>query len=236
MILSALLNKHNWSNPTSWGYKVHTTLDFGCGDNPRNPFAGESLFGLDIVGEENKGLNVARKILDGSANFQKIVVKRGQHLPFDDDFFDAVTLFDVVEHLSREPQNNSNEFIETMNELSRVLKIGGVLLAVTPAYPSPAAFQDPTHINIISESTYTYFVGEKAPATLLGYGFRGSFKMIDQFWVGPQNRLMKNDNSDDKNLIRNFSNMIRNPRATLSGLRKPTHLAWLMEKVKNSPL
>jgi SAM-dependent methyltransferase len=236
MILSALFNKHNWTIPTSWGYKVFTTLDFGCGDNPRNPFAGQSLFGLDIVGKESPNLNLTKTGLNRSVDFQKVIIKRGQHLPFNDDFFDAVTLFDVVEHLSREPQDNSNEFIETMNELSRVLKIGGVLLAVTPAYPSPAAFQDPTHINIISESTYTYFVGDKAPAALLGYGFRGSFEMIDQFWVGPQNRLMKNDNLIKKNLIQNCSKLMRTPRATLSGFRKPTHLVWLMKKVKNHPV
>jgi hypothetical protein len=32
-----------------------------------------------------------------------------------------------------------------MNELSRVRKIGGVLLAVNTAYTSPTAFQDPIH-------------------------------------------------------------------------------------------
>ena len=62
MILSALFNKHNWTIPTSWGYKVFTTLDFGCGDNPRNPFAGQSLFGLDIVGKESPNLNLTKNI------------------------------------------------------------------------------------------------------------------------------------------------------------------------------
>ena len=121
-----------------------------------------------------------------------------------------------------------------MNELSRVLNVGGILLAVTPAFPSPASFQDPTHINIITESTYHYFVGDKAPATSLGYGFKGSFEMIDQFWVGPQNKLMGTDDLIKKSLIHSFSKMIRYPRATLSGLRKPTHLVWLMKKVNYS--
>lgn len=65
--------------------------------------------------------------------------------------FDAVTLFDDVGHALREPQNNSNEFIETINELSGVRKIGGVLLAFTTAYPNFAAFQDSIRIKINRE-------------------------------------------------------------------------------------
>ena len=231
VIFSTLFNKHNWTVPASWNYKVNIALDFGCGDNPRNPFGAEKLFGLDIVSLENNTIKHNKTSLVESINFEKIITKRGQKLPFKNNFFDVITLYDVVEHLSREPQGNSNEFIETMNELSRVLNVGGILLAVTPAFPSPASFQDPTHINIITEFTYHYFVGDKAPATSLGYGFKGSFEMIDQFWVGPQNKLMGTDDLIKKSLIHSFSKMIRYPRATLSGLRKPTHLVWLMKKV-----
>lgn len=72
-----------------------------------------------------------------------------------------------------------------MNESSRILRKGGVLLLVTPAYPSSAAFQDPTHVNFITDNTVNYFIGKNPDASNLGYGFDGSFNLLTQNWVGP---------------------------------------------------
>jgi hypothetical protein len=114
-----------------------------------------------------------------------------------------------------------------MNESYRVLKKSGILFAVSPAFPSPAAFQDPTHVNFITEATASYFLGANPPAHSLGYGFKGRFKLIRQFWAMPFNKFM---NIQEKQTISSRLGPKR-VRAVISGIRKPTHLVWLFEKV-----
>ena len=78
-----------------------------------------------------------------------------------------------------------NTFIDLMDEIHRVLKPGGFLFHSTPAYPSPAAFQGPIHVNIIAEEAPMYFC--KGFSELMGldepvasiYDFKGSSEMIE---------------------------------------------------------
>jgi len=57
---------------------------------------------------------------------------------------------------------NGPPFIYFMNECYRVLKKDGVFLSMTPIYPYLGAFQDPTHVNIITVDTFTnYFSNQK---------------------------------------------------------------------------
>jgi SAM-dependent methyltransferase len=73
-------------------------------------------------------------------------------------------------------------FVQLMTEIHRVLKPGGLLLAVTPAFPYPEAFQDPTHVNILTTRSGRYFCGKNPAASV--YGFLGHFEArIDRFCV-----------------------------------------------------
>ena len=60
-----------------------------------------------------------------------------------------------------------------MSEISLVLRPGGMLYAVTPCYPSREAFQDPTHVNIITDRTHLYFCGDEPLGRM--YGFTDRF-------------------------------------------------------------
>ena len=150
-----------------------TTLDLGCGGNIRNPFLATVTYGVDIRADLER--NVLKADISAEA------------LPFAENYFHYCTAFDVLEHIPRIcwPEGRRHmAFIELMNEVHRVLRPDGLFLHSTPAYPSRQAFQDPTHVNIITEDTMPlYFCRPHAWANVLGYGFRGSFELLEQRWV-----------------------------------------------------
>lgn len=194
-------------------------LDLGCGTNPQNPYGKEKLFGVDIRDDA-----------------QEILAKRGitikkanlifDPIPFDDNYFSSVSAIDFLEHIPRQMcKGSSNEvvypFINLMNEIWRVLTPGGRLLAITPAFPSPAAFTDPTHVNFITKNTHEYFCGEQPAGSI--YGFRGRFVAHIAKLSAPSNyRSMPH--SIIKSAIRD---LVR--RLTGKGLQ---HIVWELEAIK----
>ncbi len=149
-----------------------STLDLGCGPSPKNFFNADFVFGVDIRDDLVNGIVKADLALEG--------------IPFTDNCFDFVTAHDFIEHIPRivYMPARRNCFVELMSEIWRVLKPNGRFLSVTPAYPHPAAFRDPTHVNIITDDTFSvYFVGETPGAKM--YGFKGNFELISQLWNGP---------------------------------------------------
>ncbi len=106
-------------------------------------------------------------------------------LPFDSNSFDYVTAFDVLEHIQRISTVDGEArfpFVRLMNEIFRVLKPGGVFFNIQPCFPSKEAFQDPTHVNIMTEDTLSLYFCEPAWARI--YGYEGSFVMLEEGWVG----------------------------------------------------
>jgi SAM-dependent methyltransferase len=169
----------NWqvSQPLSLAASVSAHLDLGSGARPSNPFKCKTLIASDV---NPSAVDVE------DLNFSFVQITDISNIPLADKSVDTVSAFDLLEHIPRSWPSNSGEyrnpFIEIMNEIHRVLKPGGVFLAVTPAFPSPQAFQDPTHVNIISEETISYF-DENAWATTLGYGYTGRFSKVHQSWL-----------------------------------------------------
>jgi SAM-dependent methyltransferase len=130
------------------------SLDLGCGSNPRNPFGADEVFGVDLDGNPEKGIKKA-----------DLAIER---IPFDNEVFDYVTAYDFIEHVPRTiylPERR-NPFVELMSDAYRVLKMGGTFLSLTPAYPYAPAFQDPTHVNIITTDTFGLYLHPRNGAGL----------------------------------------------------------------------
>jgi SAM-dependent methyltransferase len=147
------------------------SLDLGCGPIIRNPYEADLVFGIDLVGVETENL----KIADLSV----------QSIPFADSSFNFVTAYDFIEHIPRLlylDGKRIHPFIDLMNEIYRVLVPGGIFLAHTPAFPRVEAFQDPTHVNFISENSIQYFAGALVE-TCRSYGFYGEFEIVRQEWA-----------------------------------------------------
>ena len=189
-------------------------LDLGCGNAPRNPYERRELCGVDLremPTQPGVELRAANVVLDP--------------IPYPDGHFGSVSAYDFIEHVPRlltTPDGRATwfPFIRLMNEIWRVLAPGGRLYALTPAFPNPAAFVDPTHVNVITDKTHEYFCGDGALGHI--YGFEGGFRALRVEWVV------------------NLDSLQARPRTWRQALRrwnrarrgKLTHLLWELEALK----
>lgn len=160
-----------------------TAVDLGCGRSRRNPSQADVCIGVDVMDLSVPDYRRCRLGIDA--------------LPFADYSIDYFSAFDVIEHIPRVLWRDGeliNPFISLMSEIHRCLKPMGTFYAETPAFPHATAFQDPTHVNIITEETIFYFCPKPVAdqpnlAELLlnhgqNYGFKGAFNLVDQHWRG----------------------------------------------------
>lgn len=147
-------------------------LDLGCGGIPRNPYRRAQVFGVDIAPPAAPASADGATIVGANLALQPI--------PFPDAHFDSVSAYDFLEHVPRVLATGGGTglrfpFVELMNEISRVLRPGGLFYALTPAFPGEEAFMDPTHVNVLTRGSHKYFVGD-APLGRM-YGFNGHFTL-----------------------------------------------------------
>lgn len=99
-------------------------LDLGCGRGSgvyllKKEYGPEAeVFGVDI---DKRNIEIANKDFGEDCKF---VFAKGEKLPFNKNFFDVVSSIEVLEHV----QNLE----ETLGEIARVLKRGGVFIATFP--------------------------------------------------------------------------------------------------------
>ncbi len=108
-------------------------LDVGCGENKQPGFVGmdaRALPGVDIVHNWNV-----------------------YPWPLPDGCVLTAVASHVVEHVN--PADGG--FLRWMDELWRVMRVGGEVAIATPHGLSQGFRQDPTHINAMDEATFTYF-------------------------------------------------------------------------------
>ena len=190
-------------------------LDIGCGAVPRNPYRRPDLFGIDIRRAAPAG--AAFEFTEANLTLQPI--------PYPDSHFGSVSAFDFIEHVPRvlptaDGRGTRFPFVELMNEVWRVLAPGGLFYALTPAFPRAHAFRDPTHVNIITEETHHYFVGDPPGARM--YGFVGGFRTRRCGWAVPRDSELAE--------LPNWRQKVRLLQHTLKG--QLSHYLWELEAVK----
>jgi tetratricopeptide (TPR) repeat protein len=167
-------NQDFWTNRNSVLEKCKDTvsLELGCGIHHKNPFGATESYGIDIREDLNLNILKADLTLDP--------------IPFPDNYFDFVVAEHFLEHIPRLLYTPTHRFpfIELMSEIFRVLKPRALFYSITPAYPHPEAFQDPTHVNIITDKTLAAYFCYAIPWAKQ-YGFKGQFNFSKQEWDGP---------------------------------------------------
>ncbi len=122
--LNRRLFERKWSSaPEAEQGPRRRCLNIGCGDKPQASNDLDEWINLDA--QLLSGVDVVRDITRG--------------LPFMDATFDHVLMDNVLEHLS------SADAIFAINEIDRVLKVGGTAEIIVPHASSQGAIQDPTH-------------------------------------------------------------------------------------------
>lgn len=121
-------------------------LDVGCALGFFLKFAEKyfETYGFDI---SPYAIKKAKKIATNS----KLLVQDAQkRYPFNDNFFDAITCYDLIEHLPKPEQ--------CIKEIFRVLKPRGYLFLQTPADKSQKIMPDETHISLFSKSEIIFLL------------------------------------------------------------------------------
>ena len=99
-----------------------TMLDVGCG-------RGEMVRIAQNMGFDAFGIEASRKMCDD----MKVFFGTAQNIPFDDNAFDVVTMFDVLEHIPEQ------DIAQVLSELNRVAKKTVIITASDRSCCSRAA-------------------------------------------------------------------------------------------------
>ena len=102
-------------------------------------------------------------------------------LPFEDNEFDEIHAYDVLEHIGA--QGDWEGFFEEFSEYYRILKPDGFLLITAPKYDSLWAWSDPGHTRIISRGTFSFLdrakYEEETQMTDYRQWWKGNFRLIN---------------------------------------------------------
>jgi len=162
-------------------------LDIGCGSYllflKKVKF--KKKFGLDKI------ITLKKKLKNQDIDLKNWDIEKKEHLPFDDNYFEVITMLAIFEHL--EP----NKLISILKEIKRVLKKNGSFIMTTPAvwtdkilkimakFNLASRQEIKEHKNICSQKKIWYILGES------GFDKKrikmGCFEMGMNIWVKTKN-------------------------------------------------
>ena len=146
-------------------------LDIGCGTIPylllNTQFA--ERYGLDKVAEDGE-----RAVAAGGAiilaNFD---IEREEKVPFEDDYFDVVTMLAVFEHILPE------RLPAVAAEIRRILRPGGVYILTTPAWWTDGLLRFMARLRIVSPAEIEEHKDGYSPEKIFSVLRQGGFAAED---------------------------------------------------------
>ena len=135
-----------------------THIDLACGIGKR-----EGYFGIDV--KDQPGVDCVMNLEKYPWNIES-------------DSVEDIYCSHYVEHIPHilEGEDKRDGLIQFMNEVYRILKVGGRLNVIAPYYTSIRAFGDPTHVRFICDMSFNYFNAQwRKEANIPEYGINCNF-------------------------------------------------------------
>lgn len=131
-----------------------------------------------IIGDENYK-NAVSLDINGDLHPDVIWDLNVRPLPFNDNEFDEIHAYDVLEHIGK--QGDWKGFFEEWNEYYRIIKPDGLFFITAPMYNSIWAWSDPGHTRVISKELFIFldqsnYENEESQMTDYRKYYKGNFK------------------------------------------------------------
>lgn len=150
------------------GSRTGRILDIGCGAHPRFLIRTEfsEKYGLDRVSEQNEHARYPHAITRLDCDIAK-----EDRLPFEDKYFDVITMLAVFEHI--EPER----LVEVVAEIHRILRPGGVYILTTPAIWTDGLLRFMAQLRLINPVLMQEHKDAYSPNKISSILQRGGFSM-----------------------------------------------------------
>ena len=172
------------------GQQTPLKLDLGCGQRCQPGFTGVDKFGTP---------NIQFDLMTFPWTFAA------------DSSVDEVWCSHFFEHIPGPTR------IPFMDELWRILKVGGKATIITPYYSSMRAVQDPTHAwPPICEASYLYFNAEWRRINMLDHGYLGTCDFDFTYGYIPDQEITLWNQERRDNAIKRNINVVNDLQVTLT--------------------
>jgi ubiquinone/menaquinone biosynthesis C-methylase UbiE len=163
-------------------------LDLGCGSYPLFLISTNfhEKFGIDKVVSEEYREQASEQASMLKISLLKLDIEQVDKMPFKDNYFDAVSMLAVFEHL--EPSRLEH----ILKEINRILKPGGMYVMTTPAVWTDIVLRSMARLRLVSHEEIEEHKGaysrSSISATLQKAGFSnkniksGYFEMFMNTW------------------------------------------------------
>lgn len=115
--------------------------------------------------------------------------------PFEDDTFDEIHAYEVIEHLGR--QGDYESFFSQFTEIYRILKPGGLLIGTTPSFNSRWVWGDPGHTRYFGPESLV-FLDQAEYNKQIGKSQMTDYRRV---WRGDLSVVGINEDDDDFQFI-----------------------------------